>query len=149
MLLIDFSSIVQTIDDSLEKYRRSGFTVEFQSDDSNYEAIINKDDKKAIIRDGMVRGDAWNKKPPKDTSFDVLFITNGTTFLKYMSDYPMDQYPIRITEAFNFIDNFFAENYTITNERYFYFWNKDYMHICVNDEISHLLGVHQENITTR
>lgn len=133
-------SVITALRTHLEEYRSLGYDQKlvYEKRTNKYEVRIGKGKKSVVIRQGYSQGKP-DRKVTELTSFDVLFQVGGVLFLKYVSDYPLEEYSKRLNEAFAFVSAFFANNYTISSERYAFFWKKKYLNLRVGGETEHLL----------
>jgi hypothetical protein len=141
---MEFSQIIELLSDYTQKYSNQDFDVYMQSDDFGYEVIIGTLKKGVIIRDGYVDGKARSNKKPTITSFDMIFLIDGQSFLNYVSDYDLSEYGERLQEVFSLIDSFYADDYTITKERRFLLGTrpKIYLNIPKSGNTHHFLRTH-------
>lgn len=137
-----FEDVIEVLRKRLEQYKKDGYSTHLREDGSNYDARISRADKAVVIRDGYYGDARRNSKPPAITSFDVLLSIGRSTYLSYISDYPLEEYPDRMQDAFDLADNFFAGNYTTSEERSMLFWHRKYLNVNVNGEILSLLETH-------
>jgi hypothetical protein len=123
------------------QYRDKGYVCTFDYEPSSRKYALNmrKGITTIIIRDGF-----FNGKPDKSrvelTSFDVLFSLDKSIFAKYYSDYPLDEYLLRLDEAFELVDSFADGNYNLTSEKSLLGKEKQYLNIELDGQVEHLLG---------
>lgn len=136
-----FKEIKEEIQSIEARYRTKGFYVESKYFDQAYRLKLSDKQKQAVIRDG-VYDNKINEQDVKITSFDVLFEVDGSTYLLFVSDYTLDDYLPRLREVELLIDEFFAGNYTFSEDRWL-FWKKKYLDIKIHDNVYHFLKTNQ------
>lgn len=121
-------------------YSKRGYEYGFVFDNSsgNYMLRLSKGSKSATIRDGYING-RLSLKPRELTSFDIILTLEDKVFLKYISDYALEEYSDHLVSAFEIIDAFFEGSFNITSEKYFIFQRKNYLNLQVGDHEEHLL----------
>lgn len=134
-------SIIKTLEIFASKYQQKGYQRHFVVDEktNKYELRLEKSDKTLVIRDGFYRGE-FTKGEARITSFDVLLTVESSVFAQYFSDYPLEEYELRLGEAINLIDAFDRGDYTITSEKTFFGKKKLYLNIEIDGETYRLLG---------
>lgn len=138
---MDFDEIKGRVQSFTKKYRELGFEIEEHYREYAYLVHVRKDQNKVTIRDGFFSETEFNKSAVKLTSFEVFFTVGDMRFAHYVSDYPIDEYIERFILLEDMIEKFFRKQYTISNDRYFIFWEKHYMNINLGDELYHLIQV--------